>query len=560
MADPTRSQVETEPPPSLLLHSTHDDSDTKPTKLDASPQESFDSVNFDPDSEKSKLVQMEDDSILRSVTKGQAISDEMTKRRWTGLVMQPIKWFDMMGRELDISFVFGIIATYGVSQGFGGALYKIAGGYYWKDVQKVQPAVSQIYHAIIGSVWDWKPVWGLLTDVVPVAGYRRRPYFILSGLLSFISLLVLVMHYKVHSAIAVILLLLYTLGVTIADVTIDAEIAKKSRDKPTLAPDIQTLCSISAAVGAFTGFSTSGFTVHHLGPKNALGTLSVSGVLFLLLGFSLHELRMSKHSLQRHKVGKQLLRTCRTMWTTISCPAVWKPTLFMYISWASSPSISEGKFYWYTDQERGLKFSQEFVGMSFAVGSIGAFFGTLLYQNFLRNCSFRKILFWAQFLVFVGGTIDLFLVLRWNLIVYMPDSMFFLFDEILINSVGRLKWIPQLVLCSKLCPAGIEGTFFALLMTVDNLGLLTASWGGAVLQHGLGITREDYSNLWLAALIRNILRLLPLALLFLVPNTDPSSQVIPNELLAIGREEGDEEGDMVELVGKALPSENASHC
>lgn len=487
---------------------------------------------------------IESDSENIKLVNAKFEGESKEEERWP---IRPIKWMGMLSKEVNASFVFGVMVTYGVSQGFGGALYKIAGNYYWKDEQGVQPSAAQMYNGIINSVWDWKPVWGLFTDLLPVAGYHRRPYFILSGLLSFLSLLVLLVEAKMHDATAVILFLLYTLGVTIADVTIDAEAVKRSRDKPVLATDIQTLCSISQSVGGFVGFSTSGFIVHILGPKNALGLLSVSGALFLLLGFILQETRLST-PFQYSQVCKKAERTCKNIWKTISCPQVWKPTLYMYISWASSPSVSEGKFYWYTDHKHGLGFSQEFVGMSFAIGSVGAFLGTVIYQNALKNCSFRKIQFWAQILVFVGGTVDLFLLLRWNLKLHLPDSLFFLFDEILIQSVGKLKWIPQLVLCAKLCPAGIEGTFFALLMAVDHVGFLTATWSGALLQHSLGITRDNYSNLWLAALIRNLLRLLPIGVLFLVPDTDPSSQVIPPQLMALG--ENEENDEAIELVEK----------
>ena len=77
----------------------------------------------------------------------------------------------------------------------------------------------------------------------------------------------LLLEAKLQNGLAVMLLLLYTLGITIADVTIDAEIAKQSREKPGLATDFQTLCSISSTVGSFFGFSTSGFIVRIMGPK-----------------------------------------------------------------------------------------------------------------------------------------------------------------------------------------------------------------------------------------------------------------------------------------------------
>mgnify|MGYP000423867590 FL=1 len=77
----------------------------------------------------------------------------------------------------------------------------------------------------------------------------------------------LLLEVKLENSMAVMLLLLYTLGITIADVTIDAEIAKQSREKSGLATDFQTLCSISATMGSFFGFSTSGFIVRIMGPK-----------------------------------------------------------------------------------------------------------------------------------------------------------------------------------------------------------------------------------------------------------------------------------------------------
>lgn len=93
----------------------------------------------------------------------------------------PIQWFRMLCREMHWSFVLGVVVVYGISQGFGGALYRVGTEYYMKDVQKVQPSQAQFYQGITSIPWLVKPLWGLLTDVLPLFGYRRRPYFILAG-------------------------------------------------------------------------------------------------------------------------------------------------------------------------------------------------------------------------------------------------------------------------------------------------------------------------------------------------------------------------------------------
>jgi hypothetical protein len=127
--------------------------------------------------------------------------------------------------------------------------------------------------------------------------------------------------------------------------------------------------------------------------------------------------------------------------------------------------------------------------------------------------------------------IDLVLVTRLNLRVGMPDYLFAVIDNSVSQLIGQLKWLPLLVLSSKLCPVGIEGTFFALLMSIQNLGLLMSAWWGGLLLHALGVTRTEFGNLWVAVLARNAMRLLPLAFLFLVPRSDQSSTILPAEML-----------------------------
>jgi hypothetical protein len=53
-----------------------------------------------------------------------------------------------------------------------------------KDVQKVQPSESHALTAITKIPWIIKPLWGILTDVLPIFGFHRRPYFILAGKIS----------------------------------------------------------------------------------------------------------------------------------------------------------------------------------------------------------------------------------------------------------------------------------------------------------------------------------------------------------------------------------------
>ncbi|XP_008790123.1 probable folate-biopterin transporter 2 isoform X1 [Phoenix dactylifera] len=444
--------------------------------------------------------------------------------RWS-----PFSWFRMLADEMHWSFVFGVVTVYGINQGLGGAIWRVASDYYWKDVQKVQPSASQVYQGITSLPWIVKPLWGLLTDVLPMAGYRRRPYLILAGLLGVISMLMLSLHQKLHVVFALLAMTAGSAGVAIADVTIDACVAQNSKNHPALAADMQSLCGLSSSSGRLLGFSISGLLVHAIGSQGVFGLMGIPFALVFSVGIVLKETHTPNFPYKQ--VYQKFLQASQTMWTTLRCPDVWRPCLYMYMSFSLSLNIHEGMFYWYTDSTSGPSFSQGAIGFIFAAGSVGSLLGVLLYQNVLKDHPFRGLLFWSQLLSSLSGMMDLILVLRLNQKFGMPDYFFVVIDECVSQMVGRLKWMPLLVLSSKLCPQGIEGTFFALLMSMDNAGLLTSSWGGGLLLHMLKVTRVEFGNLWAAILIRNIMRALPLALLFLVPNADPNSTILPADIL-----------------------------
>ncbi|XP_021847381.1 probable folate-biopterin transporter 3 isoform X2 [Spinacia oleracea] len=441
---------------------------------------------------------MEEEEIgVNNPVEREEIEKNKTKKTGiSGVIMSAVNWIIMLCDELHWSFVMGVIAVYGISQGLSMGLSRVTMQYYMKDEQKIQPSEAQISMGVVRFPWVVKPLWGLLTDVVPLSGYRRKPYFIFAGFLGVISMLVLSIVDGLHLVPAVLCLMAGSAGVAIADVTIDACITENSSSHPTLASDMQSLCGLSSSIGALAGFIISGFLVHLVGSK----------------------------------VNEKFSDATKAMWTTLKSQHVWKPCLYMFLSLALGINIHEGLFYWYTDGKGGPLFSKEIVGSIYSVGALGSLCGVLLYQNMLKNRPYHDLLFWTQLLHCGSGMLDLILVLRLNLNLYIPDYLFVVIDEGVSHMIGRLKWMPLLVLSSKLCPCGIEGTFFALLMSIDQVGMLTSTWAGGFVLHILHVTRSEFDNLWLAVLIRNLLRLTPIFLLFLVPRTDPNLPVLPSEI------------------------------
>nr|GEU91647.1 probable folate-biopterin transporter 6 [Tanacetum cinerariifolium] len=295
-----------------------------------------------------------------------------------------------------------------------------------------------------------------------------------------------------------------------------------------------------------------------LGVENiALGLLAIPASSQIFLGFVIYEKKTTDHdsSIKKKQAIDNLGGALRGMYDTIQIPQVWKPSLYMYLSIALSFSTHEGHFYWYTDSKAGPAFSQELVGMVHAIGACASIVGVLIYHKLLKDYPFRKLLFFAQLVYALSGFLDLIFILRWNLALGIPDYLFVVLEECVTRIVSRVRWMPMIVLSTSLCPIGLEGTFFALLMSIDSLGSLSSKWGGAIVLQVFHVTRTDFTNLWLVTFIKNIMRLVTLCFIFLVPNTGRLDTPNPSDILQSESKNADLEtnSDNLQLLGYFLP-------
>ena len=92
----------------------------------------------------------------------------------------------------------------------------------------------------------------------------------------------------------------------------------------------------------------------------------------------------------------------------------------------------------------------------------------------------------------------------------IPDKVFSLFDSWIIQVVSEINIMPLLVLCCRICPKNMEGTMFAILMSVFNLASTISYYLGSLLIYLLNITQKNFKNLWILILLANIFAIIPL--------------------------------------------------
>ena len=313
--------------------------------------------------------------------------------------------------------------------------------------------------------WFIKPAYGLLSDFVPLFGTRRRSYFLLmSGLAAASALALSLMPGASYAWLAAMITLLW-LGVGFTDVLTDALMVENGK-RVGLTGAFQSvqwgaLSAASILVGVGGGY---------LAERRAFAAAFAVVACFPVVSFLMALLVV------REAPARPTLDGFGETWTAVRRALrrreLWAVAGFTFF-WAFSPSFGPAFFYYQTDV---LGFSQTFIGVLSSLGAAASIVGAWAYARLSQRHSLKRLIVWS---IGAGvlGTLA-YLVYRG------PVSGIAI--TVVFGAVGMTTQLAFLDLAAKACPRHAEATFFALLMSVYNLGMRSAEWTGANLYDWLG--------------------------------------------------------------------------
>uniref|UniRef100_A0A0G4GGR9 Uncharacterized protein n=1 Tax=Chromera velia CCMP2878 TaxID=1169474 RepID=A0A0G4GGR9_9ALVE len=206
----------------------------------------------------------------------------------------------------------------------------------------------------------------------------------------------------------------------------------------------------------------------------------------------------------------------KLLFKTLSTPRIQSAILFVFVL-QCTPSYGTAMFYFLTDT---LKMHPEMLGRIALVSSAAGLVGLLCYRNFFIQTPLRQLLLWSTIFATPFALLPIVLVMRWNLTIGLPDSLFVMSDNAVMDFLAQLQSMPILVLAAKLCPKGLESSVYSTLLAAYNAGGLVSPELSALLMSGLGVTAKDLSRLPLLIGICVATNIIPLSLLHLMPEPD----------------------------------------
>lgn len=328
--------------------------------------------------------------------------------------------------------------------------------YLLKDVMRLTAAGMAFFGSLMSLAWTVKPAYGLISDFVPIFGYRRKSYLILVNLLALISWLILV-SFKVYAYWpTLIILMICSLGFAFSDVLCDALMIETGKPLG-LTGRLQaiqwgTIMFASVLVGIGGGWVAQHFSYQKVFLLTGLFPLITIIVTLLVV-------REEK----RKTSSSQLRKTWQSVKVGIKSRNLWIVIGFLFF-WNFSPSFGAPLFYYEIDV---LKFSKIFIGVLSSIGSAASIVGAIIFWNICRNIPIKKLLN-LSILIGVISTLA-YLGLR--------DQKTAILLSISLGIISMVSHLTILDLAARTCPKLAEGTIFAGLMSILNLG---ASASGAV--------------------------------------------------------------------------------
>ena len=315
--------------------------------------------------------------------------------------------------------------------------------------------------------WFVKPLYGLLSDFVPLGGTRRRGYFLLmAGLAAISAGAVSLMAESPYWALALVITLLW-LGVGFTDVLTDALMVENGKPLGLTGAFQSVQWAALSAASMLVGIA-GGYLAERRAFAAAFALVSCFPLISLLMAWLVVNEPPARLDLEG------LGETAAAVRRALGGRELWLVAGFTFF-WAFSPSFGPAFFYYQTDT---LHFSQTFIGALASLGAAAGIVGAWAYARLARVWSLKRLIVWS-----IGaGTVGTMAYL-----VYVgPISAVAI--TVVFGALGMTAQLASLDLAAKACPARAEATFFALLMSVYNFGMRSSEWTGANLYDWLGYT------------------------------------------------------------------------
>ncbi|MBI3456988.1 MAG: hypothetical protein HY002_14520 [Candidatus Rokubacteria bacterium] len=335
-----------------------------------------------------------------------------------------------------------------------------------KDDLRLSAAETATFLALVGIAWNVKPLYGLTSDLVPFLGYRRRSYLLITTAMAALGWLVLAFLPGYPYGLMLVILGLTGLGLAFTDVLCDAVMVEegKPRGLTGMFQSIQWGAIYAASLVAGIG---GGYLSAHVSHSRTFLLVAFFPALsFAASAYAVHD--------PRTRFDRATVRaTLGALRLGVRSGPLWRAAAFLFL-WNFSPSFGVPLEFHMVD---ALGISKIQLGLLATIASGASMLGALLFGRYFRGYPLKHLLNLAV-AIGVAGTLAYYELVGWWSAVAL---------NVTVSLVTMVAFLATMDLAARTVPSHAEGTFFAALMSVNNIGTTGSAWLGGWLYDRVGL-------------------------------------------------------------------------
>jgi MFS family permease len=373
----------------------------------------------------------------------------------------------MRTKDPAISRTMWFFAIVYAVEGIGQARSGILGQpltYWLKQALHWTPVTISASLAILDLPWVIKPVWGAISDFVPLFGYRRRPYLVLANIAAFLAFAWVATIDTTTSMIPALTVTAFAMAISS---TLCGALLVETGQKNNTTGAFVNQQWLWYNIAQMLAVLLAGYLIDILSPLGALHAASaIAAVAPLAIIAGIGLIREPRARIDMEALRERL----SALLSVFRNRDLWFVAAFLFLYYFS-PGFGTPLFFQMTDR---LKFSQGFIGELSAIASGGWIVGGLLYRWRLDRLSRRTLLQ----LSIVGGVLS---TLSYLLLTSPATAVVIWFVG---GITSMIAMIATMSLAAESCPEGAEGFAFAGMMSIVNLtGPLSDTLGSVLYEH-----------------------------------------------------------------------------
>ena len=312
----------------------------------------------------------------------------------------------------------------------------------------------------LGLPWYIKPVFGLLTDFLPIKGLRRKYYFICSNLIVFIGLVAASM-LNLRPEISYVLLVFLIFGnagTAFADVVTDGHMIDKGQPL-----GITGKLQAVQHIGIYTSYMVAGVFGGYICRNKLQNTGFLICALMALLPMAIAIF------LVKDDPVKMPENRFSGAWSEVKSALTTRVVILVAVFFAFLKFSPFSADVYYVHVTKELGFDEQFIGYTYSLEKAASLLACVLYAKFAERVSFKMLL---------HGSI-VFAILSNLVYIGLQGETSAMVISFTFGFVYMVANLTLLELAARYCPPAVAGTLFAFIMSLSNL-----SWSSSAVLGG----------------------------------------------------------------------------